>query len=784
MSYTDSSFFVGRDNDLQQIHAILMSDSCRLLTISGIGGIGKTDLVLNFARQFDEAFSDGIVFVDLQHISKPELLIPAILDAMQLKLHSNDLAALLSYLKEKQVLLILDNFENLLDAAPTLSNILNTVSGVKILVTSRVALRLQEEHIYSLMGLSIPPENADNATIAQSSSVQLFLNKARQVRHDFQPDLPDIAAICRLVDGNPLAIELAAVWAKVLDSGEILREIQDCVDFLQTDLRNVPERHRNIRAVFNASWKLLGDEAKQIFKRLVVFCGSFDRNAASTIADANLMTLMELRDKSLLFVESDGRYRMHALIRQLAYKHLEESPDEYDRIHQQHSQYYADRSRSLGEMLRGKQQLLALDRLHQDIQNIRIGWFHAVENADANAIEKYVFNIALYYLMKSRTQEAIDILTISEEHLTALPSNIHAQIQLVYGWVLIILWKNVAGVEATWQAINQLENLPLWSGMTLIPAMNQPELFGERYRVLIEIVQSTLENATDTWQKAWLHKALGEADFVAGYYEPASESFKRSAECFEQIEDAWGATWAYGNLGRSLVNIEKYQEAEQIYLKSIETCRKIGDYSGWVDVMNKRAELALQQHNYQSTEQLLLRAFQIALEYHTAHGTFTYVMYTLAKLRIRQNRFMEAVSYLTLLQNDPVVHRGWRQPEIDMLQTRLGTIQLELTESEFSASVKQGQSANLLDTVKSLLSNEPFPDIETDVISSNLEEPLTERESQILRLIAAGLSNREIASELTLAIGTVKTHAHNLYGKLGVTNRAEATARAYDLNLV
>ncbi|MFW5691839.1 MAG: ATP-binding protein [Chloroflexota bacterium] len=503
--------------------------------------------------------ADGAYFVDLERIDSADLLVPMIAEALQFHLTGPEQSEdqIIAYLRDKSLLLVLDNFEHVLDGAPVLADLIAAAPRVRALVTSREALRLQEEHVFALDGLAVPDSAASTDEIRQSSAVQLFIARARQARHDFAVEprdtLDDIVEICRIVDGTPLAIELAAVWARLLEPAEILRELQACLDFLETDLRNIPPRHRSIRAVFDGSWNRLTPVEQRTLKRLAVFQNGFDRAAAERVADTRLATLAALRDKSLLVVSADGRYSLHALIRQYAREVLEADPDEAHHIGGAHSAYYAGLTHEMGVQLRGAQQVEALQRMRRDIQNIRVGWAWAAAHARDDLLQSYLFALALYYQMQSRTQEALALLTLTDTAFAALPAEVCGQIHLLRGWMLIMQWRNLEGVETAWAALEALESYPSW--LAMVPALNQPELLGDRYGVIRQILETLKGETGDIWQRAWIHKALGEVAFVAGEYAVAVDELKQSGEYFQQIGDGWATTWAYGSLGQALVNL-------------------------------------------------------------------------------------------------------------------------------------------------------------------------------------------------------------------------------------
>src|SRR5687768_9572432 len=243
--------FIGRDDDIQAIARHLQD--CRLLTLVGPGGIGKTRLALEAAARAQASFRDGIYFIPLQSLGSPELLVYTIAEALGIGLYeeTSPQGQLIQYLHPRKLLLVLDNMEHLLDAADLLVSILAGAVGVKLLVTSREVLNLQGEQIVEVSGLALPEDNHPASEMVDS--IRLFATRARQGRPDFSLDgqQAHVTRICRLVEGMPLGIELAAAWVRTLPCAEIAAEIEKNLDFLSTRLRDVPERHRSMRAVFD-----------------------------------------------------------------------------------------------------------------------------------------------------------------------------------------------------------------------------------------------------------------------------------------------------------------------------------------------------------------------------------------------------------------------------------------------------------------------------------------------------------------------------------------------------
>ena len=321
--------FIGRAEELARIAALMSDPNCRLLTLTGPGGAGKTRIALQAAQTQLATFSNGVYFVPLAPIGDPASLVAAIADAVGFSFFSQATGdeqsmqqrQLLNFLSQKHLLLVLDNFEQLLPAAGLLVDILRAAPRVKILVTSRERLSLQDEWALSIGGMRVPATLDSPEGVEAYSAVQLFVHNARRAVVGFslsEAERPFAVRVCQLVEGLPLGLELAAAWVKSLSCREIAEEIERSLDFLTTPLRDVPARHHSLRAVFEYSWRLLTEPQQTAFRRLSVFSGGFDREAALAVAGAALPILTALVDKSLLYRRESGRYELHEVLRQYA----------------------------------------------------------------------------------------------------------------------------------------------------------------------------------------------------------------------------------------------------------------------------------------------------------------------------------------------------------------------------------------------------------------------------------------------------------------------------------
>jgi predicted ATPase len=267
---------------------------------------------------------------------------------------------LLDYLRGKEVLLLLDNFEHLLEGAGLATEVLQAAPGVVVLVTSRARLNLQGEHLVHVAGMDCPPltppRDAEKTPkqpvaqpvqdVAQYAAIQLVLQGARRIRPGLQvpaEELAHVTHICHLVQGMPLAILLAAAWVEMLAPAEIVAQLSaQGIDFLESGWRDVPRRQRSMRAVLDHSWTLLAERERQVLAGLSVFRGGFTQEAAQEITDASLRNLMTLTNRSLLHRMPGGRYEAHELLRQYAEEQLDRTPEERERIHDRHCEYYAE----------------------------------------------------------------------------------------------------------------------------------------------------------------------------------------------------------------------------------------------------------------------------------------------------------------------------------------------------------------------------------------------------------------------------------------------------------
>ncbi|MCB8983489.1 MAG: protein kinase [Ardenticatenaceae bacterium] len=424
-----STPFIGRADELAALDSYLADPAVRLITITGPGGMGKTRLAIACAERqvagpslsveasATPDFPQGVFFVPLAPVHESEQIVDALAEALAFPIQAGDREQrpprqqLLDYLREKQMLLILDNFEHLLAGVDLVRDILHTAVAVKILTTSRERLHLPEEQVYPIQGLAYPQWEG-SADARTYTAVQLFSQSAKRNDPRFtitSEEMSHLARICRLVQGMPLGIELAASWVDMLALPEIAAEIQKSLDFLEAENRHQTDRHRSMRAVFDYSWQLLDAEERELLPQLSVFRGGFSREAAQVVANASLRALARLANKSLLqFDKGNGRYQMHELLRQYAVEKLAAAEAE-TAVYQRHALYYAQLLADREPQLRGAESEQAAEEIEGAIDNLRAAWRWLLHHRRAADLLPAMNGLGYYLLVHNQYQLGFEL---------------------------------------------------------------------------------------------------------------------------------------------------------------------------------------------------------------------------------------------------------------------------------------------------------------------------------------------------------------------------------------
>ncbi|MCB0082785.1 MAG: tetratricopeptide repeat protein, partial [Caldilineaceae bacterium] len=863
------------------------------------------------------SYADGVYFVALQTVSATDPIVPSIISALAWTYDEgkNAKAALIDYLRDKSLLLILDNVEHLTTVAPLIQELLHAAPKIKVLVTSRVVLNLAEEWLFWIGGMSLSTGKDDD--FAAADAVELFRQRAQRVHHDFSliDEQEHVARICQLVEGTPLAIELAAAWLTHLPCAAIRAEIQKGLDILQSEQLGIPDRHRTMRAIFDYSWRLLSHNERELLEGLSAFQGGFQRAASEEVAGATLSLLSSLIDKSLLRVSATGRYTIHELQRQYGLERLADSPQQEAVLRARHSAYYL---RLVSQPIRsylGERSQSLVKEIEVEISNILAAWYWAVEHEKLTDLHAAIEGLYWFAWLSKYHEECEKALryaieTLHDEQTSDEYRITYAHALAMHGIMSIWLGHHQRANDELVESVARLRQLPNarrelanavgglgWS-------MYADSKIEAAKTLLYEAVE--LDQETEQFElQAWIYCLLGNVTKQQGAYEECRQWYQQALALGRAIVDQRTIAHALCELGWQATNRGEYVEARNYLEESLFTARSHnivlfegralaelgqlalargeleaastyfeqrlvlsrnygklpisvsvaliglaqlhtaqGDYAQAANLHQQVSDLLTEAHQERSS-QLLASMGKLAL--HTGHLAGARLTYEECLAISRQSGAHVVTAQALIGLGRAAMGLGEeaeaRRHLFDALQEAINigfapllleciTAAAELfsTDGDFiyaahvAALVKNHAAStaetracankllaqarpevavetfalaaerahdNKLEAVASKLANKLARSHEVaahsnrhDSLASSLIEPLSERELEVLRLVAAGKSNRQIGSELYLALGTVKAHLNHIFQKLAVQSRTEAVVRAMDLDLL
>jgi predicted ATPase/class 3 adenylate cyclase/tetratricopeptide (TPR) repeat protein len=641
--------FIDREAELAELARLLADPDVRLLTIFGAGGMGKTRLALEAGAAQLDRFEHGVYIVSLAPLRSVDVIVSTVAEALGFAFYTapgngremEPRQQLLDYLRRKRMLLIMDNFEHLLDGVGLVSDILRTAPGVKVLTTSRVRLNVGGEQRFHLAGMAFPdmepPEDA-----AEYSAVKLFLQSARRARPGFDleaDDLKYIARICRLVGGMPLGIRLAAAWVAMLTPEEIAAEIGQGLDLLATDLSDVPERQRSVRAVLDHTWNLLTGREREVYMGLSVFRGGFTREAIQEVTRASLRELMALVDKSLLHRAPTGRYEVHEMLQGYAEEKLDQEPAAGEAARDHHCAYYTAALQGWEADLKGPRQRAALAEMDAEIKNARAAWEWAAEQKQVERLDRATEGLCLYYWRRSRFLEGEAACRIAEGTLAASLSLDGAgspdrrpmgagnraprpQAEGLRVWAKVLAWQ---GFFNFWLGRRELDGQLLQQSLDLLeaPALAAQDTRGEKAFVLF-----------------WTGRIRHQYD-----YEGARWLFEQSLASYRAQGDRWWTAYVLRNLGTSAHQSGSYGEAKKRYKESIALGQSLGDQMGIADSLFESGVTSRAQGQLEEAEGLYRESFAICQEMDDRTGIADGLGY-LGEVHVQRGNFAEGCSSL------------------------------------------------------------------------------------------------------------------------------------------
>lgn len=566
--------FIGREEELRTIQRLLLDEpACRLLSLLGPGGSGKTRLALEAAATVMDGFPQGVFFISMAAVTHPDFIFSAMAEALRIKLSASTppKAQLLETLQNRKLLLLVDNFEHLLEVAGLLGEISSQAGQVKILVTTRERLNLHAEWALEIEGLPFPktPTYPSNGQIQDEKpsqvkgalqaypAVQLFLASIQRTKVGLRVkdcEYPVVARITQLAEGMPLALELAASWASVLRLEDIADEMARSLDILETDMQDVSPRQRSMRATFDHSWELLSSREKQIFARLSVFRGGFTLQAGQEIADVSQKDLMWRVNKSLLKREVAGRLGIHELLRQYASEKLAENPALVEEAHKRHCCYYCKQLKEWGKQLEGAAQRQALKEMEADLGNIQFAWKWATEQSKPEWLDLAVDGLGQFYVRRGLYREGLEASRSAVAALVGYASGDQRRV---------------------------LAHLLGWQGRfsSLLGAYDAAR------QVLRESTEILEDPGIDPLQarklKAMILYWAGDRTYMTGRSDEARELLEQSLSMAEEIEDHYLVSEILWSLQLTAIYMQsQFDQAEEFSAGSLAAKRALGDRFG------------------------------------------------------------------------------------------------------------------------------------------------------------------------------------------------------------
>jgi predicted ATPase/DNA-binding CsgD family transcriptional regulator len=785
---------------------LLLREDVRLLTLTGPGGSGKTRLAVAVLDAVRGHFPDGTHFVDLAPLVDPGLVVNAIAQTLGVR-DAGDLAlvdSVRAHLREKRLVLLLDNFEQVLGAAPVVSDLLTSCSELKVLVTSRAALHLRWEHELPVPPLPVPDlrRSLSMAELAATPSVMLFVQRARAMRPDFT--LTDeraraVAEICVRLDGLPLAIELAAARLNILTMEAVLARLDRRLQLLTAGARDQPRRHQSLQAELAWSYELLDAPAQALFRRLAVFVGGWTLEAAAVIcgeaneSDADLLDrLAVLVDSNLVRQDASGaepRFTFLETIREYATERLSTS-GETGQIYERHSAYFLALAEAADPKLKTGEQLVWLPRLDVEHDNLRAALARSLgmtgTSSDPALALRLAGALAWFWWMCGHYGEGRRWLNAAlamgeEAPAAARAKALHGAGMMAYGQGDFA--ETVPLQERGLALYRELGDTwgVAWSLGLVGVARHTTNRDDARAVTLVEQGLALFRQLDDPWHTAWHLMVLALGPEYAPSKEHAGTLLDEALALFRQVGDAWGTARVLDNLARIETKRGNVGRAQPLFSEAATLLQTIGDKRGLGGLQYYQGVLAQERGDLE----LASRCFAESLTLARDTGDKPAIAGTLLMIwkLLRQKGDTERAARL-LGATTAVLSWGERTEwfpagPLGELEREVAAINAGPDASRAVAALAEGKAMAIDQAIAYGLDSMTVTEPKSPSTSGQ-STLLTPREREVALLLARGLTNRQIADHLVITERTVAAHVEHILAKLGFTSRTQVAIWAVE----
>lgn len=796
--------FVGREQEIGILRRLLHRPDVRLVTITGPGGVGKTSLALQIAHDIGGAFQDGIFFISLAPIRDPTLMIPTIAHFLGVTGSPDRLLLedLKDFLRTKQALLLLDNLEQIISAAPLLMELLEVCVGLRMLVTSREALRLRGEHEFPLSSLGLP-DQPSLAIMSESPSITLFVQRVQEIQPDFrltEDNASAIAEICARLDGLPLAIELAAARIKLLPPKTMLSRLQkSSLQLLTSGARDLPTRQQTLRNTIQWSYDLLNADEQRVFRRLSIFVGGSTLEAALAVLElpTSLDILDSLVSKSLLRqIESDGTSRLIMLetIREFGLEQLS-SAHETDSAQRAHASYYLLFAEEAEKGLMGAEQKKWLLRLDSEQDNLRAALRWAIEHHEVDTAQRMTGALPSFWLIGGHWSEGRRWLeeSLAMDSSTAAVRDRSIRAKALYGAGMLARFQgdfmrartlceeSLASYRALADKTGILKALAQLSRISALQDdQTARDTFLAQAASLIEAVPDSVVKAN-----AYLDMVIASVGFGTSQSPPESAHYLAESErIHRKLNSLSGLALAALHIGNRAFFEGDFRVAASRFDEAERLAMELGDIRLLNRTAVNRALLDLYEGDFATARCRLEKAFQqySSMGDHLLPGQ----LIVLATILHRQGLDVWSARVMGMAD----VSSGARpsNASVAAYERRLqvgdtrAEVRAQLGNEVFAREIEAGHRLRLEDLLAIPHPQEPAPTHPSRSLAPG--QALTAREIEVLHLLAEELSNPQIAERLVVSRRTVDAHLRSIYEKLGVKSRDAAIRVAREQGLI